>query len=49
MRASDGLNGSDPVRSGGSNVNNGMMNGIYFELSDSFASRSPFAENILRE
>jgi len=49
VRASDGLNGGDPVRSGESKGRCGMTNEVYFELSESFASKSPFAEKMFRE
>ena len=49
VRAGDGLDGGDPVRSGESKGQCGMKNGVYFELSESFARKSPFAEKIFRE
>lgn len=49
VRAGDGLDGGDPVRPSESKGDGGVTNGIYFELSESFASKSPFAEKMFRE
>jgi hypothetical protein len=49
MRTSDGLDGCNPIGLVSREINTRMMNEIYLELSESFASRSPFAENMSRE
>jgi hypothetical protein len=49
VRTSDSLDGCDPIRSSELKVDLEMTNGIYFELLESFASKSPFAEKMFRE
>jgi len=49
VRTSDRLDGGDPVGFGELKFGIGTINEIYFELSESFASNSPFAENMFRE